>query len=197
MGTLQGGKKSDYPLLPIGSRKEWSQWLRRNHASAGGAWIRFFRKDSGRRDLTYEQALEEALCYGWIDGQARPGDDVSWLQKFTRRGPRSTWSRRNRDRIAMLIRQGRMKPAGLTAVDAAKKDGRWDQAYDSPASMEIPADFLAALRKDRKAWALLKTLNRANTYAIAWRLQTARKPETRARRMAALLTMLSRGEKLH
>jgi uncharacterized protein YdeI (YjbR/CyaY-like superfamily) len=183
--------------LPVETRKAWNQWLRRNHTSSKGVWLRLYKKDSGRQGLTYEQALEEALCYGWIDGQSKPNDKDSWLQKFTPRRPRGTWSKRNRDRVARLTSQGRMKAAGLKAVQAAKEDGRWDRAYDSPAQMRIPPDFLAALKKDRRAYAFFKTLNKANTYAIAWRLQTAKKPETRARRMAALLAMLSRGEKLH
>jgi len=190
-------KSNEYPLLPVDTRKAWSQWLQRNHKSSEGAWLRFFRKNSGLQDLTYEQALEEALCYGWIDGQARPNDNISWLQKFTPRRPKSVWSKRNRDRVARLIKEGRMKPAGLKVMEAAREDGRWDKAYDSPAQMKVPSDFLAALKKDPGAYRFYKTLNRANTYAIAWRLQTAKKPETRARRMATLLAMLSRGEKLH
>ena len=189
--------KSDYPLLPVETQKAWNQWLRRNHALSDGVWLRFYKKSSGRQGITYEQALEEALCYGWIDGQAKPDGEGSWKQKFTPRRSRSMWSKRNRDRVAKLAEQGRMKAAGLKAVQAAKDDGRWGQAYDSPANMAIPPDFLAALKKDRAAFAFFKTLNKANTYAIAWRLQTAKKPETRARRMAALLGMLSRGEKLH
>ena len=190
-------KDTPYPLLPVANQKEWSQWLRRNHATSEGVWLRFFKKDSGRQDLMYEQALQEALCYGWIDGQSRPLDEISWKQKFTPRRPRGTWSRRNRERVAMLIRDGRMKPAGMKEVQAAKEDGRWDQAYESPSRMVVPPDFLAALRKDRAAYAFYKTLNRANTYAIAYRLQTARTAQTRDRRKAALLAMLSRGEKLH
>jgi uncharacterized protein YdeI (YjbR/CyaY-like superfamily) len=187
----------DYPQLTVRTQKEWSRWLQRNHAESDGAWLRFFKKGSGRQDLTYEQALQEALCWGWIDGQSRPLDELSWRQKFTPRRARSTWSKRNRDRIALLTGEGRMKPAGVAAVEAAKRDGRWEQAYDSPSTMTMPRDFLAALRTDPAAYAFFKTLTKANTYAIGYRLQTAKKPETRARRMAALLAMLSRGEKLH
>jgi uncharacterized protein YdeI (YjbR/CyaY-like superfamily) len=190
-------KTNEYPVVAVDTQKAWSQWLRRNHTSTDGVWLRFFRKDSGRQNLTYEQALEEALCYGWIDGQAKPNDDISWLQKFTPRRPRSVWSKRNRDRVARLITEGLMKPAGLKVIQAAKEDGRWDKAYDSPAQMKVPSDFLAALKKDPEAYRFYKTLNKANTYAIAWRLQTAKKPETRARRMTSLLAMLARGEKLH
>jgi uncharacterized protein YdeI (YjbR/CyaY-like superfamily) len=190
-------KANEYPVLPVDTEKAWSQWLKRNHALSEGVWLRFFRKDSSWQDLTYEQALQEALCYGWIDGQAKSVDSDSWLQKFTPRRPKSVWSKRNRDRVARLITEGRMKPAGLKVIQAAKDDGRWDKAYDSPAQMKVPSDFLAALKKNQEAYRFYKTLNRANTYAIAWRLQTAKKPETRARRLAALLAMLARGEKLH
>jgi uncharacterized protein YdeI (YjbR/CyaY-like superfamily) len=190
-------KTEEYPVLTVETQKAWRRWLRLNHASSEGAWLRFFKKGSGRQDITYEQALEEALCQGWIDGQARPNDKVSWLQKFTPRRPRSVWSKRNRDRVERLIAEGRMEPAGQKAIQAAKEDGRWDKAYDSPSQMKVPSDFLAALKKDPKAYTFYKTLNKANTYAIAWRLQTAEKAETRARRMALLLAMLSRGEKLH
>ncbi len=190
-------ESSEYPALTVDTRKAWSQWLKRNHTSSEGVWLRFFRKGSGRQDLTYEQALEEALCYGWIDGQVKPNDSASWLQKFTPRRRKSVWSKRNRDRVTRLISEGRMKPAGLKVIQAAKDDGRWDKAYDSPAQMQVPPDFLAALKKDPGAYKFYKTLNRANTYAIAWRVQTAKKPETRARRMATLLAMLARGEKLH
>jgi uncharacterized protein YdeI (YjbR/CyaY-like superfamily) len=190
-------KKGVYPLLPVETQKAWKQWLRVNCATSDGVWLRFFRKGSGRQDLTYEQALEEALCYGWIDGQAKGKDESSWLQKFTPRRARSTWSKRNRDRVAALIRQRRMRAPGMKVIEAAKRDGRWDQAYDSPSGMTMPPDFLAALKKDRKAYGFYRTLNKTNTYAIGWRLQTAKKPETRARRMAALLAMLARGEKLH
>ena len=190
-------KASEYPVLAVDTQKAWRQWLRQNHSSCEGVWLRFFKKDSGRQDLTYAQALEEALCYGWIDGQSRSNDNLSWLQKFTPRRPRSMWSKRNRDHVERLIKEGRMKPGGLKAIQAAKDDGRWDKAYDSSAQMKMPSDFLAALRKDPTAYKFFKTLTKANTYAIAWRLQTAKKAETWARRMALLLAMLSRGEKIH
>jgi uncharacterized protein YdeI (YjbR/CyaY-like superfamily) len=176
--------------------KPWSTWIARNHTSSDGIWVRFFKKASGKKTVTYEEVLEEALCYGWIDGQSKGLDEASWVQRFTPRRPRSLWSKRNRERVALLTAAGRMRPAGLREVEAAKADGRWDQAYDSPKSMEVPPDFLKAVRKNREAYAFYKTLNKANTYAIAWRLQTARKPETRTRRMETLLAMLARREKL-
>ncbi|HTK05166.1 MAG TPA: YdeI/OmpD-associated family protein, partial [Candidatus Eisenbacteria bacterium] len=147
--------------------------------------------------VTYDEALDEALCFGWIDGQKRGHDAVSWIQRFTPRRKRSMWSKRNIDHVARLIKNGRMTTSGLKEIEAAKTDGRWARAYDSAKGMVVPADFLQALAKNKKAERFFKTLDRANIYAIAWRLQTARKPETRARRMNALLDKMARGEKLH
>ncbi len=176
---------------------EWRRWLLKNHAASGGLWVRIYKKDSGTRTVTYAEALDEALCYGWIDGQKAGYDAESFLQKFTPRRPKSLWSKRNREHALRLIEEKRMAAAGQKEIDAAKKDGRWERAYDAPSTMEVPADFLKELKKDKGAYAFFKTLNRANVYAIAWRLQTAKKPETRARRTEALLAMLKRGEKLH
>ena len=184
-------------IIAFATSKHWARWLAKHHARPEGIWLRLFKKDSGVASITYSEALDEALCYGWIDGQTKKHDDLSWLRKFTPRRARSVWSKRNREHIARLTKAGRMQPAGLRAVEAAKADGRWDQAYDSPGNMVMPADFLALLAANKKAHAFFQTLNKANTYAIAWRLQTAKKPETRQRRMAAIIDMLAQGEKLH
>jgi uncharacterized protein YdeI (YjbR/CyaY-like superfamily) len=160
-------------------------------------WIRFFRKASATPSLTHAQALDEALCWGWIDGQARPYDRESWLQRFTPRRPRSGWSKRNRDHVARLEKEGRMRAPGRAEVEAAKADGRWERAYDSPRASRIPADFLRAVKTHEKAHAFFKTLNRANLYAIAYRLQTAKKPETRQRRFEEILGMMKKGKKFH
>ena len=162
-----------------------------------GIWLRFYKKGSGIVSLNYAAALDEALCFGWIDGQSKSLDENSYLQKFTPRRARSIWSKRNIEHVARLIEEGKMNPSGLKEAEAAKTDGRWQKAYDSPANMEIPEDFLRELSKDKKAFAFYKTLNKANTYAIVWRLQTAKKPDTREKRMKAILEMLSRGEKFH
>ena len=138
-----------------------------------------------------------ALCYGWIDGQKNSYDAESWIQKFTPRRPRSIWSKRNREHIARLEQSGKMKAAGIKQVEAAKADGRWEQAYDSPGNMVVPADFLIKLARNKKAEAFFKTLNKTNTYAIVWRLQTAKKPETRDKRMKEILEMLKKQEKFH
>jgi uncharacterized protein YdeI (YjbR/CyaY-like superfamily) len=175
----------------------WSAWLRKHHARSAGLWIKLYKKQSGVRSITQPQALDEALCWGWIDGQARPLDDQAWLQRFTPRRARSTWSRRNRERVAQLLAEGRMRPSGMAQVAAAKADGRWERAYDSPANSKVPADFLRALAKDKRAEAFFKTLNRANLYAISYRLQTARRPETRERRFGQILLMMKESKKFH
>ena len=191
-------KDTGTPVKSFASSKQWKEWLAMNHAkSNNGIWLRIFKKDSGEATITYDEALDEALCFGWIDGQKKKYDEKSWLQKFTPRRSKSIWSKRNKTRVARLIEDKRMRPSGLKEIETAKKDGRWDKAYDSPSQMEIPADFLAILRKDREAYEFFKTLNKANTYAIAWRLETAKKPETREKRMQILLKMMKKRQKLH
>ncbi len=188
---------AEKPIIPFASAAAFRRWLKTNHAAHPGIWMKLAKKASGIASITYAEALDEALCYGWIDGQVKKFDDQYWLQKFTKRGARSVWSKVNIGHIERLTNEGRMQPAGQAAVNAAKADGRWEQAYHSSSSAEIPADFLAAVGKDAKAKAFLATLNKANRYAIYYRLTTAKKPETRARRFEQLLAMLKRGEKLH
>ena len=191
-------KETETPIKSFASSKQWKEWLATNYAiSNNGIWLRIFKKDSDEATITYDEALDEALCFGWIDGQKKVYDEKSWLQKFTPRRSKSIWSKRNKTRVAQLIEEKRMQPSGLKEIETAKKDGRWDKAYDSPSQMEIPADFLAILRKDQQAYEFFKTLNKANTYAIAWRLQTAKKPETREKRMQILLKMMKKRQKLH
>lgn len=189
--------KTDLPILSFKSQKDWASWLVKNHAKSNGIWLRLFKKDSGVATVTYAEALDEALCYGWIDGQLDKYDEKSWLRKFTPRRSKSIWSKKNIEHLNRLTDSGKMKPAGLKEVEAAKADGRWGKAYDSPSAMQVPEDFLKELSKNKKAKAFFETLNKANTYAIAWRLQTAKRPETRAKRMQAILKMLKRGEKFH
>jgi uncharacterized protein YdeI (YjbR/CyaY-like superfamily) len=189
--------KTDFPVLFFESQDEWRTWLEQNHNNARGVWLRFYKKGSSITSLNYAGALDEALCYGWIDGQSKTSDEKSYLQKFTPRRAKSIWSKRNIEHIARLIKEGKMKPSGLKEAESAKADGRWDRAYDSPGKQSIPEDFLLKLSKDKKALAFFESLNKANTYAITWRLQTAKKPETREKRMKIILEMLSRGEKFH
>lgn len=187
----------DIPIKAFTASKEWEKWLSTHHTKSSGVWLQIFKKDSGVKTITYDEALDVALCYGWIDGQKNKHDEDSWLQKFTPRRSKSIWSKRNKEHISRLIKAGKMKSAGLKEVELAKTDGRWEQAYDSPSNMKMPEDFLKAVARNKKAEAFFKTLNKAKTYAIAWRLQTAKKPETRAQRMKELLEMIARGEKLH
>lgn len=190
-------KKPDLPILFFKTQPEFRDWLEKNHGTSSGVWLKFFKKDSGVKTLVYAEALDEALCYGWIDGQTKSADEKSYLQRFTPRRPKSIWSKRNTEHIARLTKLGKIKPAGITQVEAAKKDGRWEQAYDSLKNMVIPDDFLRELDKNVKAKAFFETLNRSNLYAIFYRLQTAKKPEIRTRRMNVILEKLQKGEKFH
>jgi uncharacterized protein YdeI (YjbR/CyaY-like superfamily) len=168
-----------------------------NHKKSDGLWLRIFKSSSGKATVTYQEALDHALCYGWIDGQKKPYDECSWLQKFTPRRAQSGWSKINTERAERLINAGKMQQAGLEAVKMAKADGRWQAAYDSPQKSSVPEDFLEELRKNKKAAAFFDTLNKANVYSIVYRLQTAKKPETREKRMRLILAMMDRGEKFH
>ncbi len=189
--------KAELPTLQFASATVWSEWLRENHAREDGIWLRFFKKGSAVASITYAEALDEALCHGWIDGQVRRLDEASYLQRFTPRRPRSIWSRRNIEHVARLTAAGRMKPAGLKQVEAAKSDGRWERAYDPPSAMSVPDDFVREVKKNKKAFAFFQTLNKSNLYAIAWRLQNAKKAETRERRLRAIVEMLAQGNKFH
>ena len=147
--------------------------------------------------VTYAEALDQALCFGWIDGQKLPLDEISWVQKFTPRRSKSGWSKRNITHVNRLIQAGQMTPAGLKQVEAAKADGRWAAAYDSPANATVPPEFMKELARNTKAKQFFSTLNRANLYAIAYRLQTAKRSETKIKRMKLIIEMLARGEKFH
>jgi len=179
------------------SAAEWEAWLREHHASAPGIWIRFAKKGSGVPSVTYLEALHAALCFGWIDGQARSVDDASYVQRFTPRRARSIWSKRNREFATALIEAGRMQPAGLREVERAQADGRWDAAYDAPSTATVPEDLQRALDASPEAAAFFATLNGQNRYAILHRVQTAKRPETRARRIERFVAMLEQGETLY
>jgi len=187
----------ELPTLPFESKKKWADWLAKQHDKFTGVWLKLAKKDSGISSVTYEEALDVALSHGWIDGQKKGFDDNYWLQKFTPRGPRSIWSKINTEKAEKLIASGEMKPAGLKAVEAAKQDGRWEAAYSSQKNMAVPEDFQAALDKNKKAKAFFATLNSVNRYAILFRIQTAKKAETRARRIQQFVEMLERGAKLY
>ena len=177
--------------------KAFHTWLSDNHATSIGIWLKIAKKDSGLVTTTYDEALEVALAFGWIDGQKRPGDETYWLQGFTRRGPQSRWSKRNRKKAEELIESGAIEPSGLAEVDRAKADGRWDRAYDGQRDAREPQDLLDALEENAAARDFYATLNSVNRYAILYRIQDAKRPATRATRIARFVDMLARGEKIH
>jgi uncharacterized protein YdeI (YjbR/CyaY-like superfamily) len=182
-------------ILPFATQMAFRKWLRKNHASHAGVWIKFAKKNSGVPSVTYKEALDEALCYGWIDGPLRKVEEPFWVHLFKRRNPRSIWSQVNRGNVARLIEEGRMQAAGQAEIDAAQRDGRWDAAYASPSTAKIPADFLAALELVPEAKACFDSLNKTSRYSIYFALTTAKKPETRQRRFEQWLDKLKRGEK--
>ena len=196
---MKSGVKSP-SLLPIKSFKEkrdWVAWLDNYHAKSPGLWLRIAKKTAEIRSITYPEALEIALCYGWIDGQKKTYDEFSWLQKFTPRGARSIWSVNNREKAGELIRNGQMTPAGLKMIERAKESGQWAAAYASQSKITLPEDFQAELENNAKANAFFTALNSANRYAILFRLQNARKPEARAKRLRQFIAMLEKHEKFH
>jgi len=175
----------------------WTRWLKRHHATASGVWLRMAKKDSGFPTVSYAEVLEAALCYGWIDGQRKSQDAQFFLQRFTPRTARSVWSKINRDKALKLIDEGRMQPAGLAEVERARADGRWDAAYDAQSIATVPPDLQAALDANPKAAAFFATLDSRNRYAVLFRTQGAKRPETRAKRIAQFVEMLAKGEKIH
>jgi len=189
--------KSDYKIIAFKDSTLWRSWLDKNHDKADGVWLRVYKKASATPTVSYSEALDEALCFGWIDGQKKSYDEKSFLQKFTPRRAKSMWSKRNIEHIQRLTEQGRMMPAGIAEVERAKEDGRWAAAYDTPSEMAVPSDFLFELKKHPVAEKFFRTLNKANTYAIAWRLQTAKTEETRKRRQEKIIALLDAGQKLH
>jgi uncharacterized protein YdeI (YjbR/CyaY-like superfamily) len=185
------------PIRRFASERAWAAWLERNHGRSPGLWLRIAKKDADVPSVSYSEALAVALCYGWIDGQKRPQDDAFWLQKFGPRTGRSLWSRINREKALALVAAGKMRPAGMAQIERAKADGRWEGAYDSPRTSTAPDDLARALKRNAKARRFFEALDRANRYAILFRLQSAKKADTRARRLADFLKMLERGRKIH
>ncbi|AXY75029.1 bacteriocin-protection protein, YdeI/OmpD-associated family [Paraflavitalea soli] len=186
----------DLPVKAFKTSELFEAWVAKNQEGKG-LWLRVYKKDSGIPSITITEALDVALCYGWIDGQRNKYDEESYIQKYTPRRPGSLWSKKNIENTDRLIKAGRMTARGLKEIAAAKADGRWAAAYDSPANSQIPEDFLKAVKKNKAAWALFQTLNKTNLFAISWRLQTAKKPETREKRMHAIIAKLEKGEKFH
>ncbi|KQX98203.1 bacteriocin-protection protein [Rhodanobacter sp. Root480] len=175
----------------------WATWLDENHAASPGAWLRIAKKGADAQSVSYDEAIAVALCFGWIDGQKKAHSDRFWLQKFTRRSDKSVWSKINRDKALALVKARKMKPAGLKEIERAKLDGRWDAAYDSSSKATVPSDFQSALDGNARAKAFFGTLDSRNRYAVLFRIQTAKKAETRAKRISQFVLMLERHEKVH
>jgi len=188
---------TELPILPFERQKDWAVWLDKNHATSFGVWLKLAKKASGAQSVTYDEALEVALCYGWIDGQKKSYDETSWLQKFTPRGPKSIWSKINTEKALRLIESGKMKPSGLKTVESARQDGRWDAAYASPSKAVAPDDLQAELDRNPKARAFFAMLDSRNRYAILHRIHTAKKAETRAKRIEKFVLMLEKKEKIY
>lgn len=188
----------DVPVLTLTNALAWSAWLGEHGTGSNGVWLVLAKKGTKEpTTLTYEEALEEAICHGWIDGQLAKGDGGTFRRKFTPRRPASAWSKRNVQLANRLIAEGRMAPAGLAAVDRARTEERWESAYEGQATIEVPPDLVAALAANAAAKAMFEQLNAANRYAILYRLATAKRRETRQRRMEQFIAMLSRGETIH
>lgn len=187
-------KSLDLPTLPFETKKKFAEWLAKNHDKSAGLWLKIAKKAAGISTVTYAEALDVALCYGWIDGQKGSFDEQYFLQKFTPRRPKSIWSKINVEKVAGLIASGEMKPSGLKAVEAAKQDGRWDAAYSSQKNIVVPADFQSALEKNKKAKAFFETLTGTKRYSFLFRIETAKKAETREKRIGQFVQMLAKGE---
>ncbi|MDP9136504.1 MAG: YdeI/OmpD-associated family protein [Actinomycetota bacterium] len=189
--------KDDLPVIPFASPPAWEEWLDANHEIADGLWIKFAKKASGIGTVVYAEAVEVALCFGWIDGQANSFDERWYLQRFTPRRARSKWSQINRAKAEALIEKGLMRPAGLREVERAKQDGRWEAAYPSPTKIEVPEDLRAALDASPAAAQFFEQLDATNRYAVLYRIHDAKRADTRARRIEKFVAMLARGEKIH
>jgi uncharacterized protein YdeI (YjbR/CyaY-like superfamily) len=187
----------ELPVILFRSAAEIEAWLEREHARSDGIWLKLAKKGSGIESVSYAEAVEAGLCFGWIDGQVRRFDDRHYLQRFTPRRARSKWSRLNRERVEALEAAGRMRPSGLAAVEAAKADGRWEEAYEPPSTAEVPPDLARELKRDRVAREAFAALDGANRYAIIHRLNDAKRPATRERRLRKFVEMLRRGERIH
>jgi uncharacterized protein YdeI (YjbR/CyaY-like superfamily) len=190
-------EKQESPVIPFASQEAWAAWLAENYTSEPGLWIKFAKKGRGIPTVTYDEALDVALCYGWIDGQRKPFDEDYFLQRFTPRRARSRWSQVNREKALRLIEQGAMQPAGMREVERAQADGRWDAAYERQSVAQVPEDLQRALDANPAARDFFATLKGQNRYAILYRVQDAKRPETRARRIAQFVAMLAEGKTIY
>jgi uncharacterized protein YdeI (YjbR/CyaY-like superfamily) len=188
---------SDLPVMEFASAKEWERWLARNHTTSAGVWLKIAKQGTGVETVTYPEAVEGALCWGWIDGLRQKVDDVYFRQRMTPRTARSKWSKINCGKVEQLAAAGRLQPAGQHQVDAAKADGRWDAAYAGARTIEVPDDLARALRRNAKARRAFAALDSSNRYAILFRIHDAKRPDTRARRIEQFVTMLEEGRTIH
>ena len=189
--------RDDFPVLAFGSRQAWEDWLAEHHQTSRGVWLKIAKKGAAAVTVSYAEALEGALCHGWIDGQKDRLDDQYWLQRFTPRKPRGRWSKINREKAERLIAEGRMRPAGLSEVEAARADGRWEAAYEGQAAITVPPDLARELDLNPEAKAFFATLSSVNRYAILYRIQDAKRPQTRAARIAKYVAMLNEHQTIH
>lgn len=196
MANQEQQPKNELDILLFENRDKWRAWLEANHADSRGVWLRLAKKAAALQSVSYADAVEVGLCFGWIDGQSKSYDEESWIQKFTPRRSKSLWSKVNREKVLRLIESGQMQPSGLREVAAAQQDGRWEAAYDPPSEAQVPEDFAAQLEVHPAAKEFFATLNKSNRYAILFRIQTAKKAETRAKRIKEFIEMLERGEKI-
>ena len=198
---FQRDSSGSLPIELFERQQDWALWLKANHETSSGVWLQLAKKGTKKgtdiQSVSYEEAVETALCFGWIDGQKKAHSDEYWLQKFTSRSPKSIWSKINKDKALALVKAGKMKPAGLNEIERAKRDGRWEAAYDSPSKAVVPGDFQAALDSNARAKAFFGTLDSRNRYAVLFRIQTVKKAETRAKRISQFVQMLERHEKVH
>jgi uncharacterized protein YdeI (YjbR/CyaY-like superfamily) len=190
-------KSAGDPIVAFASPKAFGAWLKAHHATSPGVWLKIAKKGAGTASVTYAEAIDVALCWGWIDGQKRPLDETAWLQRFSPRGPRSIWSKINVDKAVALVASGAMKAPGLAQVERAKADGRWQKAYAGAKTATVPAELAAALARNRKAAQFFASLDRTNRYAFIFRVHQGKKAETRERTAARFVAMMARGEKLH
>ncbi|PUA38111.1 bacteriocin-protection protein [Paenibacillus elgii] len=190
-------KESELPILLFADQSSWEAWLEQNHDASAGVRLHLAKKQADVVTLTYQEALESALCYGWIDSRKEAYDESTWLQRFTPRGAKSIWSKVNKDKAEALIASGRMQPPGLRAIEAAKENGQWDKAYESASRATVPDDLQIELDRNPQAKAFFEALDKQNRFAVLFRIHSAKKAETRAKRIQQFVSMLERGEKIY
>lgn len=197
MGSKPQNKTNTQPIELFERQRDWATWLKDNHKISSGVWLQLAKKDAGVQSVSYDEAVEVALCFGWVDGQKKAHSEQYWLQKFTPRSIKSVWSKINKEKALALIKAGKMKPAGLKEIERAKLDGRWNAAYDSASKSSVPSDFQLALDGNARAKKFFETLDSRNRYAVLFRIQTAKNAETRAKKISQFVQMLERHEKVH